>query len=88
MTLRARQIFEKLENKHLDKIFNILSSSSDFLDMVNNADDFDFHSYTLLQSLGLKNIVQIIKLVSGSEFFSFFQQINYDDISIFEQNDK
>ena len=56
--------------------------------MVNNADDFDFHSYTLLQSLGLKNIVQIIKLVSGSEFFSFFQQINYDDISIFEQNDK
>ena len=88
MTLRARQIFEKFENKHLDKIFTILSSSSDFLDMINNSGDFDFHSYAILQSLGLKNIAQIIKLVSGNEFFSLFQKTNYDNISIFEQNDK
>ena len=88
MTLKARQIFEKLENKHLDKIFSILSSSSDFLDTINNAADFDFHSYPLLQSLGLKNIAQIIKLVSGNEFFSLFQKTNYDDIKIFDQNDK
>lgn len=88
MTLKARQIFEKLENKHLDKIFSILSSSSDFLDNINNAADFDFHSYPLLQSLGLKNIAQIIKLVSGNELFSFFQKTNYNDIKIFDQNDK
>ena len=65
-----------------------MSSSSDFLDMINNSGDFDFHSYAILQSLGLKNIAQIIKLVSGNEFFSFFQKTNYDNISIFEQNDK
>lgn len=69
-----RKIFNRLENKQLDNIFDILSSSSDFQDSINKIGDFDFHSLTLLQALGIKKITKLFNVVSSNELTKLFKK--------------
>ena len=67
-----RKIYDNLDNRHLDDIFDILSSSSDLQNLINNSGDFDFHSFTLLKALGLKKITQLFNVVSSNEIKKLF----------------
>ena len=71
-TRRFRKIFDNLENKHLEEIFDILSSSSDLQDSINKSGDFDFHSLTLLKALGIKRITRLFNIVSSNEIKKLF----------------
>jgi flavin-dependent dehydrogenase len=48
--LRVRRIFEKLNNKQLDKIFKVIKSS-EILNRVSEEADFDYHSIGIIQVL-------------------------------------
>ena len=67
-----RKIYDNLDNRHLDDIFDILSSSSDLQNLINNSGDFDFHSFTLLKALGLKKITQLFNFESSNEIKKLF----------------
>ena len=71
-TRRFRKIFDNLENKHLEEIFDILSSSSDLQDSINKSGNFDFHSLTLLKALGIKKITRLFNIVSSNEIKKLF----------------
>ena len=71
-TSRFRKIFDKLDNNQLDEMFNILSSSPSFQSSINKIGDFDFHSFTLIQSLGIKKITKMFGIVSNNELRKLF----------------
>jgi geranylgeranyl reductase family protein len=64
MLLRARKIFEKLDNENIERIFKAVVSS-DILRKISMDTDFDFHSVAFLKALGLRNIFQIASFVAG-----------------------
>ena len=70
-TLQARKIFEKLENKHIDEIFESIASSGEVLQSLSLDGDFDFHSFTLMKALGLKSVLTILKVIASSELKRF-----------------
>jgi geranylgeranyl reductase family protein len=70
--LRARKIFEKLNNKQLDKIFKVIKSS-EILNRISEEADFDYHSIGIIQVLKiLKNDLSITMDLIKSESKSLF----------------
>lgn len=70
-TLQARKIFEKLENRHIDEIFEAIASSGEVLTSLSLEGDFDFHSFALMKALGLKSVLKILKIIATSELKRF-----------------
>lgn len=74
LLLRARRVFERLDNDKIDRMFRVVASS-DVMGRISSEDDFDFHSAALLKALGLKGVLQIAGIVaadllSGLNLFS------------------
>lgn len=62
--LLARRVFERLDNKAIDSIFNSIDDNiiKDIADT-----DFDFHSNALIKMLGISKGLSIAKSILGSE---------------------
>ncbi len=64
LLLRARRVFERLDNDKIDRMFRVVASS-DVMGRISSEDDFDFHSAALLKALGLKGVLQIAGIVAA-----------------------
>ncbi len=62
--LLARRVFERLDNKAIDDMFNAVSD--DLIEEIADT-DFDFHSNALIKMLGISKSLSIAKSILGSE---------------------
>lgn len=65
MTL-ARRLFDRMENRHIDRAFEAINSSG-VLKSVSYDGDFDFHTPGLLKALGVKNLLEVAGLTVTAE---------------------
>ncbi|MEM3614394.1 MAG: geranylgeranyl reductase family protein [Nitrososphaerales archaeon] len=73
-TLYARRLFEKLDNKSLEKIFNLLRKK-EVLNSIFEEGDFDRHSKSIRQLLGVEGIVKLFSIIASNEVKALFKQI-------------
>ncbi|MBI2127146.1 MAG: NAD(P)/FAD-dependent oxidoreductase [Thaumarchaeota archaeon] len=71
ITLQARKIFEKLDNKQLDEIFGAIASSENVLSSMSLEGDFDFHSFALMKAIGIKSVLKILRVIATNELKRF-----------------
>ncbi len=67
--LLVRQIFERLDNKTIENIFN---SIDDNIIKEISKTDFDFHSYAIIKLLGVSKSLNLIKNILGNEIRKLF----------------
>ena len=67
--LLARKVFERLDNKAIDEIFDNLDKS--MLDEIAKS-DFDFHSDALIRMLSVSKVFAIAKSILGNEVRKLF----------------
>ena len=71
---QIRGILNKIDNSKIDKIFNIIKNSN-ILERISLESDFDYHSFALLKTFGVKNAFQITSLLADTFLDSFRKRI-------------
>ena len=61
----ARKILQKIDNKTVDKIFDMITP--EILSEISNKDDFDFHTASIIKLLGVRKSLSAAENVVGSE---------------------
>ncbi|HEY4699062.1 MAG TPA: NAD(P)/FAD-dependent oxidoreductase [Nitrososphaerales archaeon] len=72
---QIRGILNKIDNSKIDKIFNIIKNSN-ILERISLESDFDYHSFALLKTFGVKNAFQITSLLADTFLDSFRKKID------------
>ena len=72
---QIRGILNKIDNSKIDKIFNIIMNSNIF-ERISLESDFDYHSFALLKTFGVKNAFQITSLLADTFLDSFRKKID------------
>jgi len=67
---QARKIFERLDNRSIDKLFKAIQTSG-ILNEISLIGDFDFHSTSIFKILGVKKVLQIAGIVASNEARNF-----------------
>ncbi|MEM4325607.1 MAG: hypothetical protein QXE62_07585, partial [Candidatus Nitrosocaldaceae archaeon] len=67
--LLARRVFERLDNKAIDDIFNTLDDST--IKEISTT-DFDFHSNALIRMIKVSKALSIAKSILGNEVRRLF----------------
>jgi len=70
LLLKLRKILSVLDNNTLDNIFTIICSSGIF-ERISQDNDFDMHSKAIIRALGLRNVLQIGRLITGDLIDNF-----------------
>ncbi len=68
--LLARRVFEHLDNKAIDEMFELITPET--VDHVSESGDFDFHSQALSKLLSVEGAIKVAKTVLGSEVRKLF----------------
>ena len=63
--LLARKILEKLDNKTIDKLFDLITPN--VIKDISEKDDFDFHTGSLIKLLGLKGSIKAAQTLLGGK---------------------
>ena len=61
----ARKILQKIDNKTVDKIFDMITP--EILSEISNNDDFDFHTASIIKLLGVRKSLAAAQSLVGSE---------------------
>ena len=61
----ARKILQKIDNKTVDKIFDMITP--EILSEISNKDDFDFHTASIIKLLGVRKSLSAAQNLVGSE---------------------
>lgn len=61
----ARKILQKIDNKTVDKIFDMITP--DILSEISSKDDFDFHTASIIKLLGVRKSLAAAQNLVGSE---------------------
>jgi digeranylgeranylglycerophospholipid reductase len=72
--LLFRKIFERLDNKSLDKIFSSISTIT--IEKISSTGDFDFHAIALKNFLNTKITVNFLYALMGNEYRKIIQDLS------------
>ena len=61
----ARKVLQKIDNKTVDKIFDMITP--EILSEISNKDDFDFHTASIIKLLGVRKSLSAAQNLVGSE---------------------
>ena len=61
----ARKVLQKIDNKTVDKIFDMITP--EILSEISNKDDFDFHTASIIKLLGIRKSLSAAQNLVGSE---------------------
>ena len=61
----ARKVLQKIDNKTVDKIFDMITP--EILSEISNKDDFDFHTASIIKLLGVRKSLAAAQNLVGSE---------------------
>ena len=61
----ARKVLQKIDNKTVDKIFDMITP--DILSEISSKDDFDFHTASIIKLLGVRKSLAAAQNLMGSE---------------------
>jgi geranylgeranyl reductase family protein len=74
ITLLARRIYEKMDNRSIEKIFNLIRGKNLLNDLLQE-DGFDEHSKWIKRCLSVEDLVKIFSIVAAEEFRSLIKQV-------------
>ncbi len=74
ISLYARRIFEKMSNEGIEKVFNLLREK-EVLKNIFEEGDFDKHSKSVKQILGVQGMVKLFSIVASNEVKALLKQI-------------
>jgi len=72
--LQARRVFEKLDNRSIEKVFNLIREKN-LVNEILQEDGFDEHSKWIKRFLNIEDFVKIFSIVAAEEIRSLLRQI-------------
>ena len=72
-TLQARRIYEKMDNRSIEKVFNLLREKN-LLNDILQEDGFDEHSKWITRFLSFEDLVKIFSIIAAEEVKSLIKE--------------
>jgi geranylgeranyl reductase family protein len=74
ITLLARRIYEKMDNRSIEKVFDLIREKNLLNDLLKEG-GFDEHSKWIKRCLSVEDLVKIFSIIAAEEFRSLIKQI-------------